>query len=114
MGPQISQMINEAREAIVQKAGDHLRLLVLYGSEARGEATPESDIDILALLDVDDPKIKRSLKDAVYNVMWRYDFLRLISLHFMTASEFRTQAEQGYSFARNVEEEGIILWRTAA
>ena len=30
--------------------GDRLRGVVLYGSEARGEAAPDSDIDILVLL----------------------------------------------------------------
>ena len=31
--------------------GDHLRALWLYGSRARGEAHPESDIDLLAIAD---------------------------------------------------------------
>jgi predicted nucleotidyltransferase len=30
--------------------GDRLRGVVLYGSTARGEATPDSDVDILVLL----------------------------------------------------------------
>lgn len=30
--------------------GDRLRGVVLYGSEARGESSPESDVDILVLL----------------------------------------------------------------
>ena len=30
--------------------GSRLRGVVLYGSEARGEATPDSDIDVLVLL----------------------------------------------------------------
>ena len=30
--------------------GDRLRGVVLYGSEARGEAAPDSDVDILVLL----------------------------------------------------------------
>src|SRR5947209_19938254 len=30
--------------------GDRLRGVVLYGSEARGESTPDSDVDILVLL----------------------------------------------------------------
>lgn len=106
-------MIEEARQAIIREAGSHLRLLVLYGSEARGEATSESDIDILALLDVHDPELERSLSDAVYDVMWDHDFPRLISLLFMAAEEFGMQKDKGYSFALNVDEEGIVLWRAA-
>lgn len=106
-------MINEAREAIVQKAREHLRLLVLYGSQARGEATPESDIDLLAVVDVDDPRVAEAMSDAAYDVMWEHDFIRLISLHFMTLSDFESQKCKGYSFVMNVEEEGIVLWPVA-
>ncbi len=31
--------------------GPRLRLVLLYGSEARGDAGPDSDIDVLVLLD---------------------------------------------------------------
>lgn len=39
----------EARLRVVH--GKRLRGLVLYGSQARGEATADSDIDVLVLLD---------------------------------------------------------------
>jgi predicted nucleotidyltransferase len=38
-------------KSLLQAAyGDRFRGVVLYGSEARGEATPDSDVDILVLL----------------------------------------------------------------
>lgn len=113
MDPQVASMIDEAKQKIVQRAGGHLRLLVLYGSEARGEATPESDIDLLALLEADDLGLETALSDAAYDVMWKYDFSRLISLHFMSITDFEAQKRDGYSFVRNVEQEGIVLWPAA-
>lgn len=60
-----------------------------------------------------DRELERSLSDAVYDVKWDHDFPRLISLLFMIVDDFRAQKEKGYSFALNVDEEGIVLWRAA-
>ena len=39
------------KDFLYEEYGARLRGVVLYGSEARGEATPTSDIDVLVLLD---------------------------------------------------------------
>lgn len=49
MAPQ--ELLVEIRVRLAAVHGSRLRGVVLYGSEARGEATPDSDIDVLVLLD---------------------------------------------------------------
>jgi len=45
-------LINSLREKLCEKYSVYkLRLLILYGSYARGESTEESDIDILVVAD---------------------------------------------------------------
>lgn len=44
------QRLNLIRNRLAEVYGDRLRGVVQYGSEARGEAGPNSDIDILVLL----------------------------------------------------------------
>ena len=44
------QFLKAAMSALRDTFGDRLCGLVLYGSEARGEAGPDSDIDLLVLL----------------------------------------------------------------
>ena len=44
----IKQYVNE----IKQIYGTHLRQIILYGSYARGDFRPDSEIDIMILLDL--------------------------------------------------------------
>ena len=44
-------LINKAKDRLHAVYGDRLHGLVLFGSESRGDAEPDSDLDILILLD---------------------------------------------------------------
>lgn len=44
------KFLDEAKQRLQQVHGSRLRGVVLFGSEARGEATGQSDIDLLVLL----------------------------------------------------------------
>lgn len=50
MSPEIQPILQELRTALEALYGARLRRLVLYGSHARGEATEESDIDVMVVL----------------------------------------------------------------
>lgn len=45
------QLLWEIKSRLAAAYGDRLRGVVLYGSEACGNALPDSDIDVLVLLD---------------------------------------------------------------
>ncbi len=45
-----NELLAQIKSRLQQAHGDRLKGVVLYGSEARGEATPDSDIDVLVLL----------------------------------------------------------------
>jgi len=44
-------LLRRIRAELAAVYGPRLRLVLLYGSEARGDARPDSDIDVLVLLD---------------------------------------------------------------
>ena len=52
-------IVNQISQAI--RRVDPTATAILYGSEARGDARPDSDIDVLILLDGDQLSLKREM-----------------------------------------------------
>ena len=48
---QVAQLLRELKEGLEGIYGSRLRGIYLYGSRARGEAQPESDVDVLVVLE---------------------------------------------------------------
>lgn len=51
MSNKIKEILNELKSELEKIYKDNLKRLFLYGSHARGEADPDSDIDVLVVLD---------------------------------------------------------------
>jgi predicted nucleotidyltransferase len=84
-----SALLDELRDRLSRAYGERLSTIVLFGSEARGEAGPESDIDLLVVLErlVGDygDELERALS-AVYPVSLRLG--RRISVKPLTRHEY--------------------------
>lgn len=109
MGEKDRQIALELKHRLPPEVRRRLSHLILYGSRARGDATEDSDLDLVALVDAKTPELEEQLEEAAYRVMWDHDFKPIISLKVFAGDRFRMAAEKGYSFYRNVEREGIEL-----
>jgi predicted nucleotidyltransferase len=50
----VRDALDDAKQALENLYGDRLERLIVYGSQARGDAGPDSDVDLLIVLDDDD------------------------------------------------------------
>jgi predicted nucleotidyltransferase len=74
---QLRNLLDDLHRRLETTYGDRLVKLVLFGSHARGEADPESDVDVLMVLqgEVDAPaEIERTIGDVI-DVSSEYDVL---------------------------------------
>lgn len=62
--PEKDPVLRFFKDAVVEKLGDHLRQMLLFGSRARGDATPGADYDLLVVVDEVDSFVTEGL-DAI-------------------------------------------------
>ncbi len=87
-------------------AGEEARLIV-YGSYARGEARPDSDVDLMVVLpdELKTFEMEDKVRDAIYDIGFDNDFLFSV----MVASESHVKKMQGFMVYDSVEKEGILI-----
>lgn len=69
-----NELLAQIKTRLAKAHGRRFKGVVLYGSEARGDAGPDSDIDILVLLDgpMDLGKDLRTNIDALYDLVLEF------------------------------------------
>ena len=104
--PELRSTLTACKQRLVDHYGTKMSALVLYGSAARQQLNPNSDIDLLVLLT---PPFNhftelRKVVDLLYP-------LQLESTHWISArpaslDEFENYQTQLY---RNIQKEGMVL-----
>jgi uncharacterized protein len=102
----LSLILTHLKQELTNLYGDRLYQLTLFGSQARGDAEPESDIDVLVVLKPPvnpGEEIKRTGK-AISDLSLEYDVV--ISCLFMDETHYQTRNSP---LLRNIRKEGVLL-----
>lgn len=100
----IDQIVRQYRARLAEILGDELVSVVVYGSQARGDSRPGSDVDVLCVMGgpFDYGALIRRTAEAAAEVSLKYDVV--ISTAFVTADDYQTR---NTPFLMNVRREGI-------
>lgn len=107
MNDRIKSALAMFKREIPFSISQHIVCILVFGSYARNEALPDSDLDIAVLVKHKLPEVVEVLDDCAYRVMWEFDFDPVISLKVFEEREFLEAAEKGFSFYCNVLREGV-------
>ena len=100
--PVVLQTVAQFAQEIIQQ-GLHLRQAILFGSYARGEQSPDSDIDVALVADefvgVSFEDIKRFIDVTIQQPYFKFE------LHTFNTTDFN----EGNSFVQEIRRTGISV-----
>lgn len=99
--------VTEFRERIAAILKNRLVRLALFGSKAEGRDTPESDIDILVLIDDSAKNQRRRILNEAFEVNLKYGVY--ISPRIIPLSVYNDPVWQVTPFVKSLREKGIPL-----
>jgi predicted nucleotidyltransferase len=90
--------IDEFIKRATQSYGDQIRSITLFGSVARGTDRPDSDIDLLVVVNREDFRLRRELIGLTFDILLETG--EDISVRVLSQSDF--EAKRSFSFLSNV------------
>jgi predicted nucleotidyltransferase len=104
---ELSAVLGEIKTRISALLGTRLERMLLYGSRARGDYEPESDIDIAIIVKEFDRKLKDEILETIAEVELAY--LTPVSALVLSQQTFTSLLRRERRIALDIEREGIPI-----
>jgi len=106
MPDDLETILPELKAGLVELYGDRLKRVLLYGSQARGDADEDSDIDVMVVLEGPvsaGEEIRRTIA-----LVWRlsYDNDTVVACTFVSETDYRSARGP---LIKNVLREGVPI-----
>jgi len=86
---------------------ERIEEIYLFGSRAKGEERPDSDYDLLIIVNWPDKEFREKVYEIVLDVLLETG--KLLSLKILSSEEFRKLSRLQTPFIENVLKEGIKI-----
>jgi uncharacterized protein len=93
------------RNRLQQSFGGRVRQVALFGSKARGESSPDADLDVLVIIEGDDRLLRRGVIDIASELSLEYDIL----LSPRVIDEQNWKSRQEFRLYRNIARDAVQI-----
>ncbi|MDI6760955.1 MAG: nucleotidyltransferase domain-containing protein [Candidatus Brocadiaceae bacterium] len=98
-------ILKELSQTLKKEFGQRIKDIILFGSRARGDSYPESDYDVLVLVD----KETKELSDKIFNISceigWKHNAIIIVFVHEQSCYE----REKYEPLFMNIRKEGVHI-----
>ena len=102
----IVNALNACSEMLQRVYPNAVAELILFGSQARGHADPESDVDVLVLVEEHiSSETQKAIHGAIYEVSLDFDVV--ISAIILTKPQWDSPVSAVLPLHQNIEREGV-------
>jgi len=99
------------KDLVLQRHGDRVRRIILFGSRARGDARPDSDYDLLVVLRDLDPRRRQAMLVGLHEAFRGVGVT--VEPHVMGDEEFEETRDVIGGLAYPAAKEGVVLYEGA-
>jgi hypothetical protein len=110
--PQVLRALENYLSQLIAGYGNNVGSVTLYGSQARAEAEPDSDIDLFIVITQDTP----ALRQALIDLAWQVQFENNVVISDIICNQDQLQQLQAnhYPYYQNIQKEGVLLWKNTS
>ena len=101
----LNPILKELSETLKKEIGQSIKDVILFGSRARGDSYPESDYDVLVLVNKETKELSDKIFKISCEVGWKYNAIIVVFVH-----EKSHYAREKYEpLFMNIRKEGVHL-----
>ncbi len=102
------EIFSTLKRQLQEKYRNAVKEIRVFGSRARGEQTPESDIDIMVLLDMPvDWRIKKEIHSLLAEIDLEYDVI--LSARIFSVDQWQSPLFRITPLFKSIEREGVLV-----
>lgn len=101
----LNPILKELSDTLRKELGQSIKNIILFGSRARGDSYPESDYDVLVLVDKETKELSEKIFNISCEIGWKHNAIIIVFVHEQSFYE----REKYEPLFMNIRKEGVHI-----